>query len=65
MTFSDPMKSLTIQEPVQEIDNLEDIDCQNIKKLLWVLTSLNHNLRQQVIKTIHENKRLTIKNLNS
>jgi hypothetical protein len=65
MTFSDPMKSLAIQEPVQEIDNLEDIDYQNIKKAALVLTSLNHNLRQQVIKTIHENKRLAIKNLNS
>jgi DNA-binding transcriptional ArsR family regulator len=28
-----------------------------------VLRSLNHKLRQQVIKTIHENKRLTVTQL--
>ena len=63
MTFSDPIRPLNIQEPVEETDNLPDIDYHNIKKAAMVLRSLNHKLRQQVIKTIHENKRLTVTQL--
>ena len=63
MTFSDPIRPLTSQEPVEETDNLPDIDYHNIKKAALVLRSLNHKLRQQVIKTIHENKRLTVTQL--
>ena len=63
MTLSDPIRPLNIQEPVEEIDNLPDIDYHNIKKAAMVLRSLNHKLRQQVIKTIHENKRLTVTQL--
>ena len=63
MTFSDPIRPLNIQEPVQETDNLPDIDYHNIKKAAMVLRALNHKLRQQVIKTIHENKRLTVTQL--
>ncbi len=63
MTFSDPVRPLTNQEPVEETDNLPDIDYHNIKKAALVLRALNHKLRQQVIKTIHENKRLTVTQL--
>ena len=63
MTLSDPMKSSNILEPGEEIDNLPDIDYHNIKKAAMVLRALNHKLRQQVIKTIHENKRLTVTQL--
>jgi ArsR family transcriptional regulator, virulence genes transcriptional regulator len=63
MTFSDPIRPLNIQEPVEELDNLPDIDYHNIKKAAMVLRALNHKLRQQVIKTIHENKRLTVTQL--
>src|ERR1017187_10569019 len=49
--------------PVEEIDNFPDIDYHNIKKSALVLRSLNHKLRQQVIKTIHENNRLTVTQL--
>jgi ArsR family transcriptional regulator, virulence genes transcriptional regulator len=45
------------------IDNFPDIDYTNIKKSAMVLRALNHKLRQQVIKTIHENKRLTVTQL--
>ena len=49
--------------PVEETDNFPDIDYHNIKKSAMVLRSLNHKLRQQVIKTIHENNRLTVTQL--
>ena len=61
--LSDPMKYSNISRPLEEIDNLSDIDYHNIKKTAMVLRSLNHNLRQQVIKTIHENKRITVTQL--
>ena len=48
---------------VEEIDNLPEIDYHNIKKASMVLRALNHNLRQQLIKTIHENKRITVTQL--
>jgi DNA-binding transcriptional ArsR family regulator len=63
MTFSDPIRPLNIQDPAEELDNLPDIDYHNIKKAAMVLRALNHKLRQQVIKTIHENKRLTVTQL--
>ena len=63
MTFSDPIRPLNLQEPVGEIDNLPDIDYHNIKKAAMVLRALNHKLRQQVIKTIHENKRISVTEL--
>jgi DNA-binding transcriptional ArsR family regulator len=63
MTFSDPIRPLHFQEPVEETDNLPDIDYHNVKKAALVLRALNHKLRQQVIKTIHENKRLTVTQL--
>ena len=63
MTYSDPIRPLNTQEPAEEIDNLPDIDYHNIKKAAMVLRALNHKLRQQVIKTIHENKRLTVTQL--
>jgi DNA-binding transcriptional ArsR family regulator len=63
MTYSDPIRPLNIQEPVEESANLPDIDYHNIKKAAMVLRALNHKLRQQVIKTIHENKRLTVTQL--
>ena len=46
-----------------EIDNLPQIDYHSIKKAAMVLRAINHKLRQQVIKTIHENKRLTVTRL--
>ena len=60
MTFTDPIRPLNFRDPVEELDNLPDIDYHNIKKAAAVLRALNHKLRQQVVKTIHENKRLTV-----
>ena len=61
--FFYPLKSSQFPGPPEEIDNLLDIDYYNIKKAAMVLRSLNHMLRQQVIKTIHENKRITVTQL--
>ena len=58
--LSDPMNFLNTQQPAEAVDNLPDIDYHNIKKAAMVLRSINHNLRQQVIKTIDENKRQAI-----
>jgi DNA-binding transcriptional ArsR family regulator len=63
MTYSDPIRPLNSQEPSEDLDNLPDIDYHNIKKAAMVLRALNHKLRQQVIKTIHENKKLTVTQL--
>ena len=63
MTYSDPIRPLNSQEPAEDLDNLPDIDYHNIKKAAMVLRALNHKLRQQVIKTIHENKKLTVTQL--
>ena len=46
-----------------QTDNLPDIDYHNIKKAAIVLRALNHGLRQQIIKTIHDNKGLTVTQL--
>ena len=63
MSFSDPIRPLDVHEMIVENDNLPDIDYHNIKKAALVLRALNHKLRQQIIKTIHENKRLTVTQL--
>jgi ArsR family transcriptional regulator, virulence genes transcriptional regulator len=49
--------------PVIENDNFPEIDYHVIKKAAMVLRSVNHRLRQQVVKTIHENKRITVTQL--
>jgi DNA-binding transcriptional ArsR family regulator len=63
MTVSGPIQSLNEQEIGTENENLPDIDYHNVKKAALVLRALNHKLRQQVIKTIHETKKLTVTEL--
>jgi DNA-binding transcriptional ArsR family regulator len=63
MTVSGSIQSLSEQGQGTENENLPDIDYHNVKKAALVLRALNHKLRQQVIKTIHENKRLTVTEL--
>ena len=62
MTHSDPIRPL-ITQPAEDVDRLPDIDYHNIKKAAMVLRALNHKLRQQVLKTIHENKRIDVTDL--
>ncbi|MEO8764390.1 MAG: metalloregulator ArsR/SmtB family transcription factor [Ginsengibacter sp.] len=64
MIFSVPMKSITINEPAQtEVDNFPNFDYYNVKKAATILRALNNKLRQEVIKTIHENIRVTVTQL--
>lgn len=63
MTVSGPIQSLNEKGQGAENENLPDIDYHNVKKAALVLRALNHKLRQQVIKTIHENKKLTVTEL--
>ena len=60
MSYSDPIRPLNNQGPAEQIDNLPDIDYHNIKKAAMVLRALNHKLRQQILKTVHENKRIDV-----
>src|SRR5664279_2281351 len=61
--LSYPLKASHLPKPLEEIDNPLVIDYYNIKKTGMVLRSLNHTLRQEAIKTIHENKRITVTEL--
>jgi len=63
MTVPGPQQSFNEQGLGTENENLPDIDYHNVKKAALVLRALNHKLRQQVIKTIHENKRFTVTEL--
>ena len=63
MTSNEPIRPPHFKEPANEIDNLADIDYHNTKRAAMVLRALNHKLRKQLIKTIHENKRLTVTQL--
>ncbi|HEY5405698.1 MAG TPA: metalloregulator ArsR/SmtB family transcription factor [Ginsengibacter sp.] len=57
------IQSLNEQVEEAENENSPDIDYHSVKKASLVLRALNHKLRQQVIKTIHENKKLTVTEL--
>ena len=56
MTSSDSIQSLRVTEK----DDFPDVDFYDIKKAAMILRALNHQLRQQLIKTIHENKMTTV-----
>jgi len=50
------MQTQTIQMPVK-------IDYLNVKKAALVLRALNHKLRQQMIKMLEENNKMTVTDL--
>ena len=50
-------------EHTNSSDALQQIDFLKIKKAALVLRALNHKLRQQIIKTINEHKRITVTEL--
>lgn len=52
-------KNLADQKPGDE-ENALHINYYNVKKTAIVLRSLNHKLRQQIIKAIHESNKLTV-----
>ena len=50
-------------EQTNSKDPLQEADYLRIKKAALVLRALNHKLRQQIIKTIHDHKRITVTEL--
>lgn len=50
-------------EHTNESDALKTMDYLKIKKAALVLRALNHKLRQQILKTIDEHKRITVTEL--
>ena len=63
MTASEPIKYHDEKVTVIENEMLPEIDYHKVKKASLVLRALNHKLRQQVIKTIYDNKTLTVTEL--
>lgn len=55
-SISTIMQTQTIQMPVK-------IDYLNVKKAALVLRALNHKLRQQMIKMLEENNKMTVTDL--
>ena len=55
-----PVRSLHSHSEIPGNDNPLQIDYYNIKKASLVLRSLNHKLRQQIIRIIAEDKKMTV-----
>ena len=60
MQFSEPNRNMDNQEAIQEADKLLHIDYHNIKKAALILRSLNHKLRQEILKFITEKRKVTV-----
>lgn len=60
MQFPDPISNESVQEVNKEVDNILQIDYHNIKKASLILRSLNHKLRQQILRIINEEKKITV-----
>lgn len=60
MSFSQPLRNINMQEANAESESQLTIDSYNIKKASMVLRSLNHKLRQQILKIINEEKKITV-----
>ena len=63
MNLSEPLTSLPEKEQELRKDSLAEIDYYGVKKAGLILRALNHKLRQQIIKTITESKKLTVTEL--
>ena len=63
MTFAEPIRHVISEGQGAAIAESLNIDYHSIKKAALVLRSLNHKLRQQIIKTIFETQRLTVTEL--
>jgi hypothetical protein len=50
MQFSEPLRNIDTQEAGKTAESLLHIDYHNIKKASLILRSLNHKLRQQILK---------------
>jgi DNA-binding transcriptional ArsR family regulator len=60
MQFPEPIRNVDAQEENKEAENVLQINYHNIKKASLILRSLNHKLRQQILKIIYEEKKITV-----
>ncbi|MEO6455460.1 MAG: metalloregulator ArsR/SmtB family transcription factor [Ginsengibacter sp.] len=60
MQISEPVQNADTQETAPDINGLLSIDYHNIKKAALILRSLNHKLRQQILRIINEDNRITV-----
>lgn len=60
MQLPEPSRNSDVQETLHETENLLNIDYHNIKKAALILRSLNHKLRQQILKIINEDNKITV-----
>ena len=60
MQFSEPIRNMDNQEAAQAADNFLHIDYHYVKKASLILRSLNHKLRQQILKIIYEERNITV-----
>ncbi len=60
MQFAEPIRNLDKQELGTASETLLQIDYHNIKKASLILRSLNHKLRQQILRIIYEEKKITV-----
>jgi DNA-binding transcriptional ArsR family regulator len=60
MSVSGPIRKIDKQEAPKESENPKEIDYHSVKKASLVLRSLNHKLRQQIVKIINEDGRITV-----
>ena len=60
MQFSAPNRNMNNQEAIQEADKLLNIDYHSIKKAALILRSLNHKLRQEILKFINDARKVTV-----
>jgi DNA-binding transcriptional ArsR family regulator len=51
--------SLTLNNPAESTSNLK-VDLLNVKKASLVLRAINHKLRQQILKLIDEQGKITV-----
>src|SRR5450432_592082 len=60
MQFSEPVRNSDAQEIAQNSDSILNIDYHSLKKSALILRSLNHKLRQQILKIINEDNKITV-----
>lgn len=52
--------SLTLNPPAENGTVLLNVDLLNVKKAAMILRAVNHKLRQQILKLIDENGKMTV-----
>jgi len=60
MSLSEPIRKIDKPEAQKETEYPLQIDYHSLKKASLVLRSLNHKLRQQIVKIISEDGRITV-----